>query len=75
MSANTFRSFHRRIARQCAAYVNSLSRAHWLEYLRNQIAAATEQALRGVVGRDRQLLPIPVRTAVGQRRQQRRSHD
>jgi hypothetical protein len=75
MSARHPQSFHHRIGRQWAARINSLGPIQALRQIRGQIVAAILQALQGTVGSDHLLVPIPVRTTVGQRRQQRRSHD
>jgi hypothetical protein len=75
MSATYPLIFHRSIIRQWAARINSLRPMHSLRHIRHQIGAAIEQAVQGAVGSDHQLVPIPIRTNVGQRRQQRRSHD
>jgi hypothetical protein len=62
-------SFRRRIGRQWAARINSLGQ------LRDRIVGATERAVQRAFGNGGSLVPIPVRTAVGRRRDQRRSHD
>lgn len=69
MSARDPLSFRRRIGRQWAARLDSLGQ------LRGKIAEATERAVQAAFGHDGALVPIPVRTTVGRRRHQRRSHD
>jgi len=71
MSANTPLNVPRRMAQHGTARINSFRLLQLLKGIRNQIVSA----LRGVVGRDHQLVPIPVRTKASQRRDQRRSHD
>jgi len=75
MSANTPLSRQRRMGRLEAGGVDSFSLLDVLKGLGNQIVAAAEQALQGIIGRDPRLVPIPIRTKAGQRRDQSRSHD
>ena len=69
MSATYPPSFRRSIGRQWAARLNSLGK------LCGKIVESTERAVQRVFGHEGSLVPVPVRTAAGRRRDQRRSHD
>jgi hypothetical protein len=69
MSATYPLSFRRRVGRQWAARLNSL------RHFCGKIVEGTERAVQRAFGSGGSLIPIPVRTAAGRRRDQRRSHD
>ena len=70
MSALYPLSFYRRIERQWAERIKSLRKIY------GQIVAAAELALQRTFNNDGSLIPVPVRTVVGQRRRdQCRSRD
>jgi len=50
-------------------------RAGSFRHKRDQIVAAIARALHGLFGADNSLVPLPVKVAVTQRRNQRRSRD
>lgn len=50
-------------------------RAGSFSHKRDRIVAAIARALHGLFGTDNSLVPIPVKVAVTQRRNQRRSRD